>query len=82
MTNNKILNVLIERPNMIAYIEKVKETYLKQCNMKLNLDDIKEYMEKYVEKLGANWFYKKMILNAIDCYYDENGELINFKKGE
>lgn len=82
MKNVRELEILQETPNMIAYIEKVKETFLKQCNMKLNLNQIKVYMEKYVEKLGANWFYKKMILNAIDCYYDENGELINFKKGE
>lgn len=79
MNNTQILNTLSETKNVIAYVEKVKETYLQKCNMKLNLNDIKEYMEKYVEKLGANWFLKGMILNTIDCYYEENGEIRKFK---
>ena len=82
MNNKRTLEILQETQNTIAYIEKVKETYLKQCNIKLNKNDIKEYMGKYVEKLGANCFLKNMILNVIECYYDENGELINFKKGD
>lgn len=82
MNNKRTLEILQETQNTIAYVEKVKETFLTQCNMKLNLNQIKVYMEKYVEKLGANCFLKNMILNVIECYYDENGELINFKKGE
>ena len=78
MNNKRTLEILQETPNMIAYIEKVKETFLKECNMKLNLNQIKVYMEKYVEKLGANCFCKRFILNAIDSYYEENGEIRKF----
>ena len=69
------LNKLSMTTNLLAYIEQVKKAYLERYNINLDLKAIIMYMEKYVEKLGANRLYIQVMIGMINDYYNENGTM-------
>ena len=76
MKDVKTLNKFTTTANLLAYIEKVKKEFLEKKNIKLNLQQIKNYITNFILKLGATQIYIDITINTIESYYNENGELI------
>ncbi len=76
MKDVETLNKLTTTANLLAYIEKVKKEFLEKKNIKLNLQQIKNYITNFILKLGATQIYIDITINTIESYYNENGELI------
>ena len=75
MKDVETLNKLTTTANLLAYIEKVKKEFLEKKNIKLNLQQIKNYITNFILKLGATQIYIDITINTIENYYNENGEL-------
>lgn len=75
MANLNMLCMLTNSKYVLAYIEKVKKEYYEKLGIKLNLQKIKEYMLKFISKIGGSDLHIKLVLNILCDYYDENGKL-------
>lgn len=73
--SQQILNKLIETPNILNYVERVKKEYLDKYGVELDLKNIKLYMMSFLRQHRASKLALTMVSNVLDEYYNKDGSM-------
>ena len=73
--SQQILNKLMETPNVLNYVERVKKEYLDKYSVELDLKNIKLYMMSFLRQHKASKLAITMVSNVLDEYYNKDGSM-------